>query len=329
MKKDIVCNAFFSDNERYADIINGIGCKGIPFVKGKDLQELDTRVIPKGAGDSGRKKKRTAAKYRDLLRKASFGMNFAIIGIENQEKIDYVLVLRAMGYDVGEYERQAAAIRKEVRKECKDLESGEYMYGFRKDSRLFPTVTFILYFGEEEWDGARNLHDILDFEGIPESLRELVADYRIHVIEVRKLKDTGVFKTDVKQVFDYIRFSGDKQKLKELIEHDAAYGMLDEEAYDMVASYVEDSEILKIKEKYRKGGKVDMSKGLREWLEDERAEGKAEGRAEAIIDLLSGYGTASEQLKGIIMKEKDLGILRAWLKTAAAVDSVEEFERKM
>ena len=242
-----------------------------------------------------------------------------------------------MGYDVGEYERQAAAIRKEVRKECKDLESGEYMYGFQKGSRLFPTVTFILYFGEEEWDGARNLHDILDFEGIPESLRELVSDYRIHVIEVRKLKDTGVFKTDVKQVFDYIRFSGDKQKLKELIENDAAYGMLDEEAYDMVASYVEDSEALKIKGKYRKGGKVDMSKGLREWLEDERAEGRregraeghAEGRAEAIIDLLSGYGTASEQLKGIIMKEKDLEILRAWLKTAAAVDSVEEFERKM
>lgn len=49
MKKDIVCNAFFSDNERYADIINGIGCKGIPFVTGKDLQELDNRVIPRGA----------------------------------------------------------------------------------------------------------------------------------------------------------------------------------------------------------------------------------------------------------------------------------------
>lgn len=77
MEKDIVCNAFFSDNERYADIINGIGCKGI-----------------------------------------SFGMNFAIVGIESQEKIDYALVLRAMGYDVGEYERQAFAIRKEVRKGC-------------------------------------------------------------------------------------------------------------------------------------------------------------------------------------------------------------------
>lgn len=61
------------------------------------------------------------------------------------------------------------------------------------------------------------------------------------------------WKTDVKQVFDYIRFSGDKQKLKELIENNAAYGMLDEETYNMVASYVENSEVLKIKEKHRKG----------------------------------------------------------------------------
>ena len=27
-----------------ADIINGIGCEGIPFVKGKDLQEMDTKI---------------------------------------------------------------------------------------------------------------------------------------------------------------------------------------------------------------------------------------------------------------------------------------------
>ena len=30
MEKDFISSAFFSDNERYADIINGIGCNGIP-----------------------------------------------------------------------------------------------------------------------------------------------------------------------------------------------------------------------------------------------------------------------------------------------------------
>lgn len=34
MEKDFNSSSFFSDNERYADIINGIGCNGIAFVQG-------------------------------------------------------------------------------------------------------------------------------------------------------------------------------------------------------------------------------------------------------------------------------------------------------
>ena len=45
MEKDIVSNVFFSDNERYADIINGVGCNGIPFVKGEDLQEQEISAV--------------------------------------------------------------------------------------------------------------------------------------------------------------------------------------------------------------------------------------------------------------------------------------------
>lgn len=36
--------------------------------------------------------------------------------------------------------------------------------------------------------------------------------------------------------------------------------------------------MFKIKEKHKKGGKVNMCQGLREWMEDERNEGKIEGR---------------------------------------------------
>lgn len=102
--------------------------------------------------------------------------------------------------------------------------------------------------------------------------------------------------------------------------------MLDEDAYDMVAAYVGEEEVmLKRKEKYKKGGKVNMCQGLREWLADERME----GRAEAIVELLSEYGPISEDLKGIIMKEKDIETLRTWLKLAAGADSVKEFEQKI
>lgn len=330
MERDFISSAFFSDNERYADIINGIGCNGIPFVKGEDLQEADTKLLFGRHGRSVRKRKRRTAKYRDLMRKTAFGMNFAMIGIENQEEIDYALVLRIMCYDAGEYERQAAEIRRQIRRNNSDLSGGEYLYGFRKDSRLFPTTTFVLYYGEEEWDGARDLYGLLDFSGIPKDLREKISNYQIHIIEVRKLKDTNIFQTDVKQVFDFIRFSKDKQKLRELLDQDNAYQMLDEDAYDMVAAYVGEEEVmLKRKEKYKKGGKVNMCQGLREWLADERMEGRAEGKAEAIVELLSECGPITEDLKGIIMKEKDIETLRTWLKLAAGADSVREFEQKI
>lgn len=334
MDKDLVSNIFFSDNDRYADIINGIGCEGIPFVRGEDLQELDAREIFGRRKGYGRNRAVTGTKYRDLIRKTRFGVNFAIIGIENQEEIDYSLALRVMCYDAGKYERQAAEIRKRVRRDGRDLSAGEYLYGFKKDSRLFPTVTFVLYYGEEEWDGARDLHGLLDFTDIPESLRKKVSNYQLHIIEVRRLQDTGVFQTDVKQVFDFIRFSKDKDKLKELVETDQAYSRLEEDACDMLAAYVEEEEdMFKRMDKHKKDGRVNMCQGLREWMEDERMEGrmegKIEGKAEMLIELLTEYGNASEQLKGRIMKEKNEVLLHKWIKLAARVTSVEEFEREM
>lgn len=301
MEKDLRCNAFFSDNERYADIINGIGCDGMPFVRGKDLQELDTRVSVRGMTryKSGKRDRSRKPLYRDLVRKTPFGINFAIVGIENQEEIDYSMPLRIMCYDAGEYERQASIIRKQVRKAADGLSSGEYLYGFRKDSRLFPTVTFVLYYGEEDWNGAKDIHGILNFGDIPECLRDKISNYQVHVIEVRKLKDTSVFKTDVRQVFDFIRFSKDKKKLKELIETDASYQFLDEDACDMVTAYVGDEKMFKWKEKHKKGGKVNMCQGLREWIEDEREEGREEGseRMSKLIILLSEQSRNEDLLK--------------------------------
>ena len=42
------------------------------------------------------------------------------------------------------------------------------------------------------------------------------SDYKINLVEIRKLEDTSVFKTDVRQVFDFIRCSNDKNALKKL-----------------------------------------------------------------------------------------------------------------
>ena len=180
-------------------------------------------------------------------------------------------------FDVGEYEKQAAKIKKEVRKNSIGLTKGEYLYGFKKDSKLHPVVTFVLYYGKEEWDGALDLHSIIDFEGIPEELKKLVQNFRVHVVEVRKLKDTSMFHTDVRQVFDIIRYSEEPEKLKELIEQDKVYQNMEEDAYDMVAAYTHVEKLISMKDFHRKkGGKVDMCGAIAGLI----AEGKLAGRLE-------------------------------------------------
>ena len=44
MGKDMGWKKFLSDDERYADVINGIGCKGEQIVSKDDLHEMDTQT---------------------------------------------------------------------------------------------------------------------------------------------------------------------------------------------------------------------------------------------------------------------------------------------
>lgn len=262
MKKDTKWKHYFDDNSRYADIINGIGCKGVQLIKSEDLREEDSEA---------------EGKARDLLRRVAMGMNFALVGIENQEEVDYEFPLRNMGYDVARYQKQAKVIGKEVRSNPEGLDSGEYLYGFKKDSRLNPIITFLLYYGEEPWEGPTSLHDMLDFRNIPESLQEMTPNYNIKVIDVRRFEDTSVFKTDVKQVFEFIRCSEDKKKLADLVNHDAYFQSMDEAAFDVVSNYTRSKELVKVKEYERKDGKYNMCKAIQDMIEEGREEGKASG----------------------------------------------------
>lgn len=277
MEMDVCWKEYFRDEARYADVINGLGCAGQQLVKGEDLQEADTQTLlgrwyrTLGKGEKVR--------IRDMLCKVAFGVNFAIVGIENQENIDYAMPLRCLVYDAGEYEKQASKIRRKLKKQ-KGQNSGEYLYGFGKDSRLYPVITFVLYGGKEKWDGPKCLHEMLDWTGLPDTLKSFVADYPLNIVKIREFENTEVFKTDVKQVFDFIRCSGDRKKLAELVRNDERFRRMEEDAYEVVTKYVKANRLIKVKDKYKgKDGKVNMCQALEELIEDGRKEGKAEGKA--------------------------------------------------
>ncbi len=283
MEKDLVEKRCLSDNRRYADLINGFVFRGRQILHEKDLKEMDTQT---GIWERRRywKKRKARPKYRDLLRKAALGVNFAVIGVENQEEVNYLMPLRSMGYDVGEYERQAAWAKKKVKKE-KGISKAEFLSGFKKSDRLCPCITLVLFFGKE-WDGGRDLHGILDFTDIPPELKEMVSNYPLHLLEVRKLERTDIFRTDLRQIFDIIRYSENKEMLRKTIESDSAYREMDEDAYDMAVEYVKAEELTAVKKFYQKEGKVDMCKALKELIEDGRKEGQEKGREEGEAKIL-------------------------------------------
>lgn len=66
---------------------------------------------------------------------------------------------------------------------------------------------------------------------------------------------------------------------------------------------------------------------MRDW--DNFRDGKAEGKAEDILELLIELGEIAEELQKKVLEEKDLEVLRKWHRLAARCESVTEFEEKM
>ena len=60
--------------------------------------------------------------------------------------------------------------------------------------------------------------------------------------------------------------------------------------------------------------------------EEKKEEGRAEGVAGAILELLSELGPIPENIKDFIQSEKDLAVLSLWLKKAAKCKTIEEFK---
>ena len=84
-------------------------------------------------------------------------------------------------------------------------------------------------------------------------------------------------------------------------------------------------------EQLRKGDEKDMCSSFERLLNKEKAEGrkegKAEDRAEAVIELLEDLGELSDSLKTYILQQTDLELLKKWHKAAARAESIEAFEQ--
>ena len=208
-KFDEAWKDFFSDNSRFADIMNMFCFQGEQVIDPKDVTEADP--------SQGRF-------MRDTVRKVVRGHNVMICGIENQETLDHSLAARVMGYDHMEYEKQIKAIRKKNREifaeaETDHFESGELLYKFLKTDRLNPVGTIVIYSGGK-WTGPRSLWELCGIDKKLGKRMRIVNDYPLHIIELTELTESKLeqFRTDVKQVFSLLKNIGKRDKIKEVVE---------------------------------------------------------------------------------------------------------------
>lgn len=270
-KTDIATKKYLENNGRFADVVNFSIFDGEEVIEAEQLEEQDPSelsVIPVwGEGWESRQK------YRDVLKRAvvrrSGSSVIAIIGIENQAEVHYAMPVRNLLYDAINYSNQLEEIARENRGK-KGLERAEFLAGFKKTDKLIPVITIVVYFGGKAWDGARRLHEILDFKD--ERLKSAVPDYRINLVDPAEIQDFSKFKSSIRLLFQAIKASASMHQLQRLLEqHYDDYESFDRETGELI------QELTHIPVNIDEKG-AHMCTAMKEIREYERNEGIKEGR---------------------------------------------------
>ena len=153
---------------------------------------------------------------------------YLMLGLEIQDKVHYAMPVRTMLYDAMEYasqvQKNAKLIKKSGREKAeRKVDSGEFLSGFRKDDRLIPVITLVLYLNPDTWDGPRSLSDM--YAPYDDAIKPYINDYKINLISPAELghEDFVKFHTDLGKVLEFIKCSDDKGKMEKFKEENADF----------------------------------------------------------------------------------------------------------
>lgn len=227
-KKDEYQFDYLDDNRRFADQINGALFNGRQIVKPDELEPDEPQIVSTGEKSETGSVKTIVDKVRIWK-----GKRLHILVVENQNYVDYQMVLRNMLSESIGYRKQWRR-KKRAHREKRDLKDrDEYLSGMKKGEKFAPIITLVVYFGTDgAWDGAKCLYDLLD---IDEDLKEYVTNYRLNLYDCHEHETFEEYKTGLRQVFEIVRYVEDEEKLQEIMEGNReAYSRIDSETRDML-----------------------------------------------------------------------------------------------
>lgn len=274
---------YYEDARHFAWLVNGWiyhGNRGID----------PTQIKPKNIKLTGRtgkgKAARTRTRYRDISKTIGNATIFLIIGTEFQSFVDYSMPVRVMDYDSLEYKDQIQAIHITRRNEAiaSGRTPGVDLSPLKKEDRLVPVITLVLYMGEDPWNAAKRLHELLDFSEIPHELRNYVPDYPIHVLDICHTADERLleFPKDLASMFLTIKYQKKPDTLKAILHSIPEFHAVEKETFDAVWGFL-DKRLLKYKvEAQNAEGDVNMCVAIDMMLADERKQGHERGLSEGL-----------------------------------------------
>lgn len=289
IKTDTVLKNFWRDNEHFADLFNAALFDGEKVIQPDALEEADTDIssIIKLNGHTD-----TLQKILDVVKKSAYGVDFVILGLENQQHVHYGMPLRVMLGDALGYYKEYAQIAKKNKEEGHWENTEEFLSGFKSTDRLHPMITICVYYGEKIWNGPLSLEDMLN---IPKELKPVVNDYRMNLIQVRESEQLKFQNEDVCTVFEVSRniFKGDYGKIEDIYRDRE----IDPELGIVIGAITESKELINHALEKR-GGKMNMCTALeelkKEGIQEGRKEGIQEGKIAGFVEACKSFGETME-----------------------------------
>lgn len=337
-KVDIRTKEYVSRPEVFSDLFNYYVYGGNEVIRSEDLLEMDTTELafPDEGGVS-----RPEQRFRDVLKQAvvmedDTAKYLLILGVENQRNVHYGMPVEAMVYDAMNYASQVDCLSRENKKNKRVHGDAEYLSGLRKEDKIFPVISLVLYLGQESWDAAETLHDMLT--PVSESLRKYIPDYKINLLSPVTMTDEQLhlFRSDFKELATFIKYGKDKEKMKKLAEENEAFKHMDK----LTAEIANDVTNAKLKIEANEKGEVDMCVAIMEIREEGRLQGREEGRLEGlegirnlfrslILEILQKKGNVPAYLVEQIQAAEEEKELKQIFDDALQAETVEKFEEMM
>ena len=276
-RKDLAVKKFLEKPENFSDLFNGSIFCGRQVLRADMLERLPGESALTFPDKEGQKV--SERRYRDAICKASGSTTYAVFAVEGQEKTHYAMPVREMLYDALNYAGQIKELTDRHRREKDYNNSAEFLSGLLAEDRLAPVVTIWFYYGTSEWDGPRELFDILDIPEEFEDMKPFMTNYKVNLVQASDV-DPENFRTDLKLIFRLLSMASDGKEMKRYIrERSEEFSHVSYETYDCLRELLHVDKWWKINEDTNSGkGEVNMCKALEEIAEMARQEGVELGK---------------------------------------------------